>query len=815
MAATLADLVADTSSLKRFVVRFNTFNTTTLVEETHYFSDHGLTTRPEEAPPNTHFPGRISLPLTFSRSMFSGSRIGGRALPDFGEIVLNNKDHELDILLVNEADGRDCDVFIGGETDIFTNYFQIFCGLIEAIEADEDSLLIRVQSLAFSLDRVLHQDTYGVSAEDDIEGKPIPECHGQVLNITPVLTDSTGFVFQVHNGQIQAIDAVYDEGVLQTITTDYTVNLTTGHIDFVAAPTGAVTVDVQGSDEGGTYNTQVGDIIQRIVGYRGITSFESGVFASLNTAFSATVGIYVKDPTNTLDALDFLINSAGGFYGFTRTGEMTVGQLTGPGAANTLLGENQIRNTTNLGVERCNLLRNSLMLGADAGTDNYPNFWSADTDWLAIDDITAVDIENQLDYIEVRLNGTPGGDMVLHFESTTEIGASESHIFTTSAFLTLQAGSLTNVDEIHFGFDEYDGGVFQTQVEGPSITPTGTSTRFQFADQIGTAAADTVRPFIEITHSSGAIDLTLRISAPQFEPGRTASTFIPTTTVAVCVPLEDGGSEGEDIPPAIPTISRALLWTRGGESSSGTPSPSVNTHMHRTPGSTGNRRTFTFATWFRRHNIHSDNEYLWWTISGGHPTFDEDSYIGFIRDTNTIRVTFKTFSTEVPRVETTTAFTREDVWTHLVVAVDTTQAAAADRIRIFVNSVEETLDTSMANGQPDQNFDTHFNRQAAHFLGRREFDVDHLNAVMADTYWIDGLALAPSDFTTWTGVNWVPTTYTGSFGTNGFHLDYADNSTVANLGTDVSGTGNSLTVVNFLTTDQTSSDLPTSPVTTL
>ena len=810
MATTLPELVSDTSALHRYALRFKSWNPKTLTEETHYYSDHGLTSLPEEAPPNTLFPGRIDKPLTFSRSMFSGTRLGGRALPDFGEIVLNNKDHGLDFLLDNEVDGRECEVFIGGETDIWTTYFQIFKGFMLAIEAGEDSVSLRVQSPASLLDRVVHQAIYGDSAEDDIIGKPIPECHGEVKNITPVLIDSTGFVYQVHNGQIEAIVAVYVAGVLKTLSSDYTVDLNAGTFTLLASPDGAVTADVRGSKKGGVYNTKVGDIIKRIAGYRGITSFDDASFSALNTAFPATVGVYIKDPTNTLQVLDFLINSAGGFYGFNRVGQMTVGRIGEPGPARTLLSENKIRNTTSEGVERCNDIRNTLMTGAVAASDTYPDFWAPNTEWQAIDDLTEVGVEDDIEFIEIRLNGTPTGNLRIAFDDIFNASFRESHFRALGVELKLVAGDFTNVDAIRLGFDEYDVSVKGSVHVGSGLTVTGTQTKFSLAAQGLDANADSAQPYLELTHTAGAIDLTLRIYRPMFETGRDASTFVAG---GECAPLEGGADTGQTIPPAVPTISRALVFTRGGEISSGTPDPSVNTYMHRMPGAQGNRRTWTFATWFRRHNIHSDNEYLWWTISGGKPTFDEDSYIGFIADTNKLRVTFKDLPT-VPRLETTTAFTREDAWTHLVVAVDTTQAVEADRVKVYINSIEEAL-IEVANGYPAQNYDTHFNRTAPHFLGRREFNVDHLNAVQADTYWVDGLQLTPGDFTTWTGTLWVPKTYAGAMGTNGFHLDYADNSSIAALGNDVSAAGNDLTVENFLTTDQTSSDLPTSPVTVI
>jgi hypothetical protein len=79
----------------------------------------------------------------------------------------------------------------------------------------------------------------------------------------------------------------------------------------------------------------------------------------------------------------------------------------------------------------------------------------------------------------------------------------------------------------------------------------------------------------------------------------------------------------------------------------------------------------------------------------------------------------------------------------------------------------------------------------------------YLDGYLADYYFIDGEALDPSRFGKQDADGiWQPITYTGSYGTNGFHLDFADNSTAAALGTDTSGNGNNWTPSGITTDDQ-------------
>jgi hypothetical protein len=75
----------------------------------------------------------------------------------------------------------------------------------------------------------------------------------------------------------------------------------------------------------------------------------------------------------------------------------------------------------------------------------------------------------------------------------------------------------------------------------------------------------------------------------------------------------------------------------------------------------------------------------------------------------------------------------------------------------------------------------------------------HFDGYLADVHFVDGTALAATDFGEFdatTGV-WNPKAYTGAYGTNGFHLTFSDNSTAAALGTDTSGNGNTWTVNNL------------------
>ena len=153
---------------------------------------------------------------------------------------------------------------------------------------------------------------------------------------------------------------------------------------------------------------------------------------------------------------------------------------------------------------------------------------------------------------------------------------------------------------------------------------------------------------------------------------------------------------------------------------------------------------------------------------------------------------------------------------HIVVAIDTTQSTDTDRVKFYVNGVEETsLSTNL---YPDQNIDTPFNNDSATYpceIGNDSvFSIggNPLAGYLADYYLIDGSQLAPTEFGEFdnSGI-WKPKAYTGTFGNNGFYLDFAD---ASDLGDDESGNGNDFTEVNIAAADH-ATDTPTNNFATL
>jgi hypothetical protein len=217
-------------------------------------------------------------------------------------------------------------------------------------------------------------------------------------------------------------------------------------------------------------------------------------------------------------------------------------------------------------------------------------------------------------------------------------------------------------------------------------------------------------------------------------------------------------------------------------------------YLNRTPSTAGNRRTWTWSGWVKRSALGSINDIFGVRIDGSN---------GFRFSFNAVdRLDcYNESSGSInARLITEQNFRDPSAWYHIVLAIDTTNAIAGNRMRLYINGSEVTVfDTDT---QPSQNTDTQINTTNSHVLGF--FSVATANLYMTEVNFIDGQALTPSSFgeiNADTGV-WQPKRYAGSYGTNGFYLNFSNNSntTAATLGADYSGNGNNWTPNNFSVT---------------
>ena len=215
-------------------------------------------------------------------------------------------------------------------------------------------------------------------------------------------------------------------------------------------------------------------------------------------------------------------------------------------------------------------------------------------------------------------------------------------------------------------------------------------------------------------------------------------------------------------------------------------------YLSRTPSSAGNQKTFTLSFWTKRCSFDTgdDQMYLAGGLSG-QPRF----MIGFgTLSPAKFRVGFNPDGSGWNTLDTTAMYRDPGAWLHIVVAVDTTQATASNRTKLYINGEQVTAFDNES--YVDQDVDLPVNSIIEHRIGANAYsDYMYLNSYLAEYYFIDGQALTPSSFgeTNVLTNQWVPKEVVGmTFGTNGFYLKF-DNSTGGSSFTDSSSSAHTIT----------------------
>ena len=213
-----------------------------------------------------------------------------------------------------------------------------------------------------------------------------------------------------------------------------------------------------------------------------------------------------------------------------------------------------------------------------------------------------------------------------------------------------------------------------------------------------------------------------------------------------------------------------------------------SSYLSRTPSVAGSLTTWTWSGWVKRGALGSDQ-----TLFGlDYPPNDQNFH--WVNFSSADKIDFGLYPTSVTaRLTTTQVFRDPSAWYNIVAIWDTTNATADDRLKLYVNGVQITAFSARTN--PTQNTSGFINTARLHTIGDLNYNAGHLqffNGYMADTYFIDGQALDPTSFGEFKNGVWIPKAYTGSYGTNGFHLTYQDDTVSEGFNT-VTYTGNGAT----------------------
>lgn len=214
---------------------------------------------------------------------------------------------------------------------------------------------------------------------------------------------------------------------------------------------------------------------------------------------------------------------------------------------------------------------------------------------------------------------------------------------------------------------------------------------------------------------------------------------------------------------------------------------SASAYLNRTPSVAGNRNTWTWSAWIKRGTLGTNQ-----SIFVGYPSSVVYAYLQF----NTSDQIRYSSTGSGANLITSSVYRDPSAWYHVVFAYDDTQPTASNRLKLYVNGQQITAFGTSS--YPTQNFGDYINSAVVHNINRFPDGSSYFDGYLTEVNFIDGQALTPSSFgqiESTTGV-WSPKQYAGSYGTNGFYLKFGNTSSVAALGTDSSGNGNTWTVNN-------------------
>ena len=221
----------------------------------------------------------------------------------------------------------------------------------------------------------------------------------------------------------------------------------------------------------------------------------------------------------------------------------------------------------------------------------------------------------------------------------------------------------------------------------------------------------------------------------------------------------------------------------------------------------GNRKTWTLSVWLKRADIASDQ-----VIFKSYTSANDHIYVRF-NSNNDMYMESATGGASKISFTTNRKFRDIGAWMHVCLKVDMSQVTSTDRWKLFINGIDEAdVGGYSSSNYASQNDDLAMNLNGATlYIGSHQSSGEYFEGVMSHYQYIDGLALAPTEFGEVDSTSGIWKIKTGSYGTpgtNGFHLKMEDSS---NLDLDSSSNALTFTTTGTLTAtkDNPSTNYPT------
>lgn len=331
---------------------------TALGERIFLFGDGKWNGRPSDIlRPNRMADARIIASADIERSIPMSPDDPRRGEIAVGEVTFANSDGGLDHLADDYSiSGRSIRIYLGPARADFAEFSLVQEVFGSHFEADSETLRMRVQSTSSLLSTPLQSQRYsgagGEHGDADLANRLMPVIYGECSNVTPVLINRDQWIYQVHDGPIQAIDRVLERGLDLTNSGDDAASYTALRALTVAAgeyatckalglvkvglglagPAGPITMDVRGDVTLSTYTASMGDILYRIATRR--AGLDGGLLDlnSFGDLPRGRIGYYADggEELTCANVFDEILASIVGWYATSRSKLLKVGYATPP-----------------------------------------------------------------------------------------------------------------------------------------------------------------------------------------------------------------------------------------------------------------------------------------------------------------------------------------------------------------------------------------------------------------------------------------------------------------------------------------------------
>jgi hypothetical protein len=214
----------------------------------------------------------------------------------------------------------------------------------------------------------------------------------------------------------------------------------------------------------------------------------------------------------------------------------------------------------------------------------------------------------------------------------------------------------------------------------------------------------------------------------------------------------------------------------------------ASTYLNKAGATATDRRIFTISMWVKKTKVGND-EHLYETYNTGNAV--NDRFTIQFSSSDALQVINKNSGNTDCNKTTNRLFRDVNGWYHIVVAINTKLATASERVRIYVNGIEETS-FSTNSPFPQNEYPQSQSSSYPTQIGRYNQGSNYFDGYMSHIHFIDGTQYSASDFgeTDSTTGEWkIKTSPSVTYGNNGFFILKDGNSV-----TDQSGNSNNFTV---------------------